>query len=492
MFGKHNGLVFKCGKSPGGAEGRAGLCRGKNETGAAFRYSIGFGTGVKEAKSRKSEGPLFKFNFFSHGPEPSLMKPGANKKEFWRPSAPAQKSAAKSTDKGSTNKTNPKKLSMLEIMKNKGSGTPGPKKETAKQATRAAKKPTHAGKQAAPKAAEYAALDAGPKPAHRHHETAKSIIRNNHPDMLQISPIKPVSMQQEQGRRESTSHLPPDAVTSAGMHKAKRAAEPTFLYTPTKIRRLSLTARGPEAKILGIFKARRESLAEYESIYNGGVRPEDFHKHSNESQDKKTRIKQLLLWIVKHIASTDTPSLQLPREEKEKACAYFAKRVPLLVLNVLDTSPQEASGINITEQTQEIFGQLHAECARYDEEIRKWRHIGSSILLQHRPRLPLATFAFVEEAASTSFRRHSVAASVSFDATTIAVVHFSNIQTALSRKVEELNSALNSSRYFMFLSSEYTKKVCCSILEAAHPLDRARANALLRLLCRITRQPLQM
>lgn len=249
---------------------------------------------------------------------------------------------------------------------------------------------------------------------------------------------------------------------------------------PSKIRRLSLDVF--DHKRCSVFQTRRESLFGYDQIYGGSVSPEDFYRHSNSSQCQKTRIKQILLWIAKYIANGHVKIEGISLEKVQSICQMYMKRISSLVLPEREKKKEDS---HIVENATGVIEALNLCTGQYSNEIQKWKELYGSMLHAYTLNVPLQIPE--ENTRRLSMHRQSLSGLVSFDATVIGSSPL-EIKHILVRNLEDLHSSLNSSRYFMFLSLEYAKRVCGSLLEASHPLDKSRANALLHVLCRISQK----
>ncbi|KAI5135868.1 uncharacterized protein NESG_00140 [Nematocida ausubeli] len=264
------------------------------------------------------------------------------------------------------------------------------------------------------------------------------------------------------------------------LNRKRMTIGPEDVVSPVKIRRLSLDAF--DARKCSIFQTRRESLFGYDQIYGGSVSPEDFYRHSNISQPAKTRTKQILLWIAKYISNGHLKIDGLTEESTQKICTMYMRQINELVL---PEQPKTKEDSHIVDNAKSVIVALQDDTAKYRSEIEKWKEVYSTLLHSYTLKVPL--FAPEENMRRLSIHRQSMNGLVSFDATVIGCTPVDTMR-ALSRRLEELHSSLNSSRYFLFLSLEYTKKVCGSLLEASHPLDKSKANALLHVLCKISRK----
>ncbi|OAG30526.1 hypothetical protein NEIG_00038 [Nematocida sp. ERTm5] len=267
---------------------------------------------------------------------------------------------------------------------------------------------------------------------------------------------------------------------SSGVIRKRMSMCPGDFMSPVKIRRLSLDVF--DKKKCSVFQTRRESLFGYDQIYGGGVSPDDFYRHSNASQPTKTRIKQILLWIAKYISNGHVKIDGLSEENTQKICTMYMRKINELVLPE-HKKPKEDS--HIVENAKNMVVSLQEATARHSIEIQKWQEEYHAVRNSYTLSIPLL---FSEEnTRRMSLHRQSFNGLVSFDATFIDNTP-SDIKRIISRNLEVMHSSLNSTRYFMFLSLEYAKKVCGSLLEASHPLDKPRTNALLHVLCRISRK----
>ncbi|KAI5154657.1 hypothetical protein NEPAR06_1288 [Nematocida parisii] len=268
---------------------------------------------------------------------------------------------------------------------------------------------------------------------------------------------------------------------SSGVIRKRMSICPGDFMSPVKIRRLSLDVF--DKKKCSVFQTRRESLFGYDQIYGGGVSPDDFYRHSNASQPAKTRIKQILLWIAKYISNGHVKIDGLSEENTQKICTMYMRKINELVLLPEHKKPKEDS--HIVENAKNMVVSLQEATARHSSEIQKWQEAYHAVRNSYTLSIPLL---FSEEnTRRMSLHRQSFNGLVSFDATFIDNTP-SDIKRIISRNLEVMHSSLNSTRYFMFLSLEYAKKVSGSLLEASHPLDKPRTNALLHVLCRISRK----
>ncbi|KAH9386401.1 uncharacterized protein NEMAJ01_1297 [Nematocida major] len=298
---------------------------------------------------------------------------------------------------------------------------------------------------------------------------------------VSISPIKRPGSSTSVLSVTSANGSSLDAIASTPLVNKKRMTiGPYDLLSPVKIRRLSLDVFDTKKK--SVFQTRRESLFGYDQLYSGSVSPEDFYRHSNASQPAKTRIKQVLLWISKYISNGHVCVEGVSPEALREICAMYMKKVGSLVIPEREKKKENA---HIVENANTAIQALRMDMCRSNAEIEKWKTIYSSMLAQYSIAVPLHMPE--ESLRRLSIRRQSFNGLVSFDATVVDASPI-DIKRILARNLEELHSALNSSRYFMFLSLEYTKRVCGSLLEASHPLDKSKANALLHVLCRISRK----
>jgi len=260
--------------------------------------------------------------------------------------------------------------------------------------------------------------------------------------------------------------------------------------------RASLGTFSGDRRRTSVFKTRRESLFGYDQIYNGSVLPSDFHKHSNDSQDRKARIKQILLWITKYVSNGHAKIKDVPPERVEEVCKQIIGKIPHLEL-----SPPPPQVEHVSEEVKETIREIESGADAYAKEISAWQKAYSDILRRYSVSVP---FEDIETAKRFSLRRCSVARSighsvsrsfdqssfggVSFDSTYVQLDTPREVASVLVRKLEELLSSLNSTRYFIFLSFEYTRKVSEHLLNASYPIEKSKANAILQVLCRTTKK----
>ncbi|KAI5190507.1 hypothetical protein NECID01_1013 [Nematocida sp. AWRm77] len=284
------------------------------------------------------------------------------------------------------------------------------------------------------------------------------------------------------------------AVDSATLHNSSVDIDipvPCVLSTPIRTNRtktLDLEFMSSRKRRCSIFKTRRESLFGYDQIDNGSILPTDFYKHSNESQEPKARIKQVLIWIIKYISNGHMGIEGISQDRLQSICDAFIKKVPFLEYpseKKQDKKEEDGSAEGTECSTSALLSSLHADSSRYALEIEKWKNMYSSVLRTYTLSVPLRTEKETHRRLSLSIQRHSLSGTgmVSFDATLIP--HSPNeVLLTVQRRIEDLHTVLNSSRYFMFLAAEYTKKVCSSLVSASCSVDKTKANALLQMLCR--------
>jgi hypothetical protein len=235
-----------------------------------------------------------------------------------------------------------------------------------------------------------------------------------------------------------------------------------------------------------VFKSRRESLFGYEHIHSGMIDPAEFHKHSNESQCRTTRIKQILLWSINYISKGDAAMGGLRGEELKRKCEAVAGKVrdSKLVLDV--SSKREMMENPINERARVLVEKTRREISRYKEEIERWRAVGESVLKESMVSLPLGKTKSRRESCRESLRPCGF---VSFEATSLALEMGSGkIFSVVTRKMEEMNTALNSLKYYVFLSLEYTDRVYNGLLDMCYRAEEEKdPGALLVLLSSLQR-----
>ncbi|KAI5180966.1 hypothetical protein NEOKW01_1207 [Nematocida sp. AWRm80] len=253
-----------------------------------------------------------------------------------------------------------------------------------------------------------------------------------------------------------------------------------------KLQRMSLDAL-MDRKV-SVFRVKRESLFGYDQIYTGSIRPNDFYKHCNSSLDNSARIKQVLQWIVTYVHNGHIPVAGVSPEKVKEICEMLLKKISSLSLkSILETE----APVTITEEAQNIITTLQREKQSYSREIEKWRIAYQNIGRRYRVSMPLSEEEHSRRV-SLSFTQHNssiLCDLVSFDRTVI-IEASNDVLSLCKRRIELLNSVLNSSRYFISLSLEYTNRIASTLLAAAHPLDIPKANALLEMLCKVTRRQL--
>lgn len=283
---------------------------------------------------------------------------------------------------------------------------------------------------------------------------------------------------------------PAGAVAVAEQSVPLPASSQGVLSTPLRPKKLSLDFLASGKRRCSIFKTRRESLFGYDQIYNGSILPGDFYKHSNESQDTRARAKQVLIWIIKYVANGHLKMQGISQERLQAICDSFIKKVPCLEIppTGLPVAGRQQISPEKEQTDKELLASLRQDSSRYLAEIAKWKHLYSAVARTYTLSVPLCSEKESQRRLSLSIQRQSLGPPglVSFEATLVA--HSPNeLQQSLRRRLEDLNTILNSSRYFMFLAMEYTKRVCASLVSASCSIDKPKANALLQLLCRAGR-----
>lgn len=246
-----------------------------------------------------------------------------------------------------------------------------------------------------------------------------------------------------------------------------------------------------------IFKTRRESLFSYEHVYNGVVNPCDFYKHSNESQSKGARIKQVLLWAIKYISTGNVAIDGLSAEGLSQACAPLIPRVIDRRLEFAAAPARREERENpINERAKGLLEKTRGEIEKYQQEIERWAAKRREVFCENKLFPPLGADAPAVARRSSIphalSMRSSTQSFVSFEASSLVSPGSSagKLSSLVSRKIEELRVSINSIRYYIFLSSEYTDRVYSTLFDAycgTTSAEDADAHALLQVLCNFSR-----
>lgn len=254
---------------------------------------------------------------------------------------------------------------------------------------------------------------------------------------------------------------------------------------PSNLSRLSIGSLfANTSRSSSVFKARRESLIGHAHIYNGQVSPSDFYRYSNSSLDSLSRIKQVLTWCTKYVAARSEETKGITAESLGRICEKYLKKIQILTLkkNYTPSPP-------LSESVQEMLASLQRDTSAAAAEIDKWKSCGAKILAAYTISVPLfcigPTSGTLESVLSSNTPCISTnSACVSFDATFFSSSPAETL-SLYRRRLDDLKRTVFSVRYFVCLSVEYSRKVCASLLQAAHPVDKARANAFLQALCQM-------
>lgn len=242
-----------------------------------------------------------------------------------------------------------------------------------------------------------------------------------------------------------------------------------------------------------IFKTRRESLFSYENLHDGTVDPKDFFKHSNASQGRDMRIKQILLWIIRYIGNGRVEIPELGGEDVGREAEALIKSVAEREISVPEVTGSEERENPINERARELIVKTRKEIQEYKEEIEKWKRKRREAINENTFSMPLVSEDECEIVAAPSFKapRYSVSCTfVSFEES----FHYdpsSPLQSSqtlfplIEKKIEELGTSVNSIRYFVFLASEYTDRIYNSLFEVycgSGDVGEKDAQALLKVL----------
>ncbi|KAI5171790.1 hypothetical protein NEFER03_1095 [Nematocida sp. LUAm3] len=290
------------------------------------------------------------------------------------------------------------------------------------------------------------------------------------------------AIEEEHSIIEELEELPIKKKEESCMRRMTFGPESGILSTPAKIRRLSLDVFSSSKRRCSVFQERRESFLGYEDMCNGKVSPSNFHKHSNENQGASARIKQILIWATKYISNGHVKIEGVSNERLQSICSKYLKKIPSFSL---PKTPVKTKTPIISEDAQAVLHTVQEEMYKTTLEIEKWERIYRDVSLSYKIVLP----NFSSEEVLSGSQSFSIQSSqmISFEKTLLPVGS-SEVLALCSRRMEELRGAISSSKYFILLSSEYVKRVCSSLLEAIHPHNKAKANAMLRVLCQITRK----